>query len=132
MAEPPIQEYLNESGYVTKEQRMLGVICYAPFGFAAPYFMGKSKSCFVEFHTKQGAIIFAPVIVLMVLTSFFYWGIAFLFYLTCAIMFGLKAYEGEMYTFTIMEPLFMDVRKRYEEECKQKEGYVETEESDEK
>lgn len=48
--------YEDEEG-PNKEERVLGAICYAPFGFIAPLMMQK-QSDFLSLHTKQGGIIF--------------------------------------------------------------------------
>ena len=40
-----------------KEDRILGALCYAPFGCFAPLMMQK-ESPFLSFHVKQGGIIF--------------------------------------------------------------------------
>jgi len=40
-----------------KEERLLGALCYAPFGCFAPLMMQK-QSEFLSFHVKQGGIVF--------------------------------------------------------------------------
>lgn len=51
------QEILEKKEGPNKEERVLGAICYAPFGCFAPLLMQK-ESKFLSFHTKQGGIIF--------------------------------------------------------------------------
>lgn len=53
----------------SKEDRVLGAICYMPFGFIAPFMM-KKKSDFVSFHAKRGGIIFGLYFTLTILSFF--------------------------------------------------------------
>ena len=53
----------EEDSVLSKEEKVLGAICYAPFGFVAPILMQK-QSEFLSFHTKQGAIIFLAYLIL--------------------------------------------------------------------
>ncbi len=119
----PLEEYINESGYITKEYRILGTVCYLPFGFIVPSLIGRTQSAYITFHTKQGLIAFAPVLVLWIFGSFM-WGVGCVIYLALAYIFGSRAYAGEMYTFEIMESFFTDIRRQYAEENKQKEDQV--------
>lgn len=49
-----------------KEERLLGAICYAPFGCFAPLMMQK-QSGFLSFHTKQGGLIFGAFFILNII-----------------------------------------------------------------
>lgn len=51
----------------SKEERVLGAICYMPFGFMAPFLM-KKESDFISFHAKRGGIIFGLAFFLAILT----------------------------------------------------------------
>jgi len=47
----------EEDAGPSKEDRVLGALCYAPLGFLLPFIM-KKESAFIAFHTKRGGIIF--------------------------------------------------------------------------
>lgn len=51
----------------SKEERVLGAICYMPFGFIVPFMM-KKESDFIGFHTKRGGIIFGATFFLIIIT----------------------------------------------------------------
>lgn len=97
-------------GALSKEERVLGAICYAPFGFVAPVLMQK-QSAFLSFHTKQGAIIFLTYLVLTFIPVPLTWGIFTLIYIILAGFAGWRAFEGEMYTYGFIEAILEKFKK---------------------
>jgi len=93
-----------------KEERVLGAICYAPFGCFAPLMMQK-QSEFLSFHTKQGGIIFGVFFILNIIPLPGIFGILFLAYLGLAGFAGWKAFNGEMYSYEFINALIEKFKK---------------------
>jgi len=53
----------EEDDKLGKEEKLLGALCYAPFGCFAPILMQK-QSEFLSFHTKRGGTIFGIFFIL--------------------------------------------------------------------
>jgi uncharacterized membrane protein len=100
----------EEDAGPNKEERMLGVICYAPFGFMAPI-MTQKQSDFLTFHTKQGGVIFGIYFFLVIIPISGLFGILTLAYIGIASFAGWKAYNGEMYTYEFIDKLFQNFKK---------------------
>ena len=98
------EQYEGVDPIINKETRLLGVICYLPIGGLVPILMKKQDSAFVAFHMKQGFAIFIPVILALLIGSLTLWGILFLAYVGFAVFFGIKAWNGETYTFDSTRP----------------------------
>lgn len=56
----------NEEEGLSKEERLLGALCYAPFGCFLPILMQK-QSEFLSFHTKRGGLIFGVFFILNII-----------------------------------------------------------------
>lgn len=70
----------EENAGPSKEDRVLGVLCYMPFGFAIPFLM-KKRSDFISFHTKRGGVIFGLYCIAVLLSFFWFLGTLTLIYL---------------------------------------------------
>ncbi|MDD2487648.1 MAG: hypothetical protein PHS92_04750 [Candidatus Gracilibacteria bacterium] len=100
-----LDQFEGENEGPTKEERVLGAISYGPFGFLLPLFMDK-KSPFVAFHTKQGGIIFGTYFVSTLIFRFFiFFGVFTMLYIGLAVYGAMKAYNGEMFEFTIIKKI---------------------------
>ena len=98
-----------ENGGPNKEARLLGALCYAPFGCFLPVLMQK-QSEFLAFHTKRGGLIFGIYFILNII-PFGLFGILSLVYLGLAGFAGWKAYNGEEFSYPFIEALFEKFKK---------------------
>ena len=98
------ERYEGVDPIIKKEERLLGVICYLPFGGIVPHLMKKGGSDFLAFHARQGFAIFIPVVILIIPGNLFLWFIFFVAYIALAVFLGGKAYAGEAYTFDFAKP----------------------------
>lgn len=76
---------------IKREDRLIWAICYAPFGFIAPFAVKRSSN-FLSIHIKQGAIIFLTFLLLIMLLPLWLMGILFLVYLWLAWFPAYKAF----------------------------------------
>lgn len=98
----------NEWG-PSREERVLGAICYGPFGFIVPILLQK-QSEFLAFHTRQGGIIFMAWLILnLVPTGLF--GLLTLAYIGLAGFVGWKAYNGEKYVYPFIQTILDQFKK---------------------
>ncbi|EKD29238.1 MAG: hypothetical protein ACD_78C00467G0005 [uncultured bacterium (gcode 4)] len=93
-----------------KEDRILGALCYAPFGCFAPLMMQK-ESPFLSFHVKQGGIIFWVYFILNIVPIPGFFGLLTLTYIGLAGFAGWKAYDGEMYSYEFIDVLLEKFKK---------------------
>ncbi len=100
----------DDNKWPSKEDRMLGAVCYAPFGCFAPILMQK-QSEFLSFHTKQGGIIFGAFFILNLIPIPYISWLLFLAYLWLASFAGWKAFNGEMYSYGFIDALFEKFKK---------------------
>lgn len=100
----------TEENGPSKEERVMGAICYAPFGCFLPLLMQK-QSEFLSFHTKQGGIIFGVFFILNIIPLPGIFGLLFLAYLGLAGFAGWKAFNGEMYSYSFIESIFEKFKK---------------------
>ena len=94
----------------SREECLLGAICYGPFGFVVPIFLQK-QSDFLSFHTKQGTIIFLAWLIIDILPVPGLFGIFTLAYIGLAGFAGWKAYNGEKYMYPFIEKLLENFKK---------------------
>jgi hypothetical protein len=86
----------------SKEERILGLLSYFPFGFAIILFIrratetDKVNSLFVQQHLKIGTLFFFGTIVLCLIA----WWIAFLIYVFLAGVGIFYSYQGKLYPFS--------------------------------
>lgn len=92
MANEP-QNIFEEDDRPSKELRVLGAVCYLPFGFVLPYFLGKNHEEFVAFHVRQGASFFFVAF----LTEFVLGPLPWLLYVVVSGITGYHAYLGERF-----------------------------------
>ena len=100
----------EENEWPNKEDRVLGSLCYAPFGCFAPLIMQK-QSNFLSFHTKQGGIIFWVYLILNIIPIPGLFWLLSLAYLGLAGFAGWKAFNGEMYSYEFINALLEKFKK---------------------
>lgn len=89
---------------VRAEDKMMGFIAYVPLGFLVPILLEK-KSEFVQFHIRQGIILFAVWFLLLFIPVI--GSIATFAYIIVIMVCGAQAYGGEKYEI----PVISDVKK---------------------
>lgn len=105
------QDILDEENeWPNKEERVLGALCYAPFGFIIPFLMQK-QSEFLTFHMRQGAVIFLVYFIINFIPLPFIFGLTTLIYIGLAIFAGWQAYNGEQYMYGFMEKILEQFKK---------------------
>lgn len=105
------QDILDEENEgPNKEERVLGALCYAPFGFIIPFLMQK-QSDFLTFHMRQGAVIFLIYFVINFIPLPLIFGLTTLVYLGLAGVAGWRAYNGEQYMYGFMDKIFEQFKK---------------------
>ncbi|MDD5198037.1 MAG: hypothetical protein PHN60_04230 [Candidatus Gracilibacteria bacterium] len=93
-----------------KEDRILGALCYAPFGCFVPLMLQK-ESPFLSFHVKQGGIIFGAYFILNIIPIPGLFGLLTLGYIGLAGYAGWKAFNGEMCSYEFIDALFEKFKK---------------------
>lgn len=104
----PMGEEGNLNG-PSREERLIAAICYAPFGFLAPIFLGKSSD-FLTPHMRQGAIIFVSWFILNLLPLGLS-GLFFLIYIGLAGYAAKQAYDGLTFTYPFVDAALEQIEK---------------------
>ena len=84
---------------IRAEDRMMAFAAYVPLGFLIPMILEK-KSEFVQFHIRQGVILFTLWIILFMLPII--GGLATFGYIIAVMYCGAKAYGGEKYELPVV------------------------------
>ena len=81
----------------SKELRILGALCYFPFGFVAPFLLDRGNDPFVAFHLRQGIGFFIVFILFWLFPASGTFGIGCFLYLIFSGITGYQAYLGKTY-----------------------------------
>lgn len=102
----PAEKKIN----VKREDRLIWAVCYAPFGFIAP-FITKRSSNFLSIHTKQGAIIFLTFLLLIILipSKFGFNWVLFLAYLWVAWYPAYQAFSGHAFQYKFFNKILAKI-----------------------
>lgn len=95
---------------VKKEDRLIWAVCYAPFGFIAPYVM-KRNSDFLSLHSKQWAIIFITFLLLLIILPFWFKGLIFLTYIGFAAYPAYQAFSWHSFQYKFINKWISKVKK---------------------
>jgi len=93
---------------IKREDRLIGAICYAPFGFIAP-FITKKSSNFLSIHTKQWAIIFFFFLFLMIVLPFWLKWLLFIMYLWFAWYPAYQAFSGHAFQYKFLNKIISKI-----------------------
>ncbi|EKE28896.1 MAG: hypothetical protein ACD_2C00266G0002 [uncultured bacterium (gcode 4)] len=110
------------TGKPTKEDRVLGAICYAHFLFLVPFLLQKDSE-FLKFHMKQWWVLYVLFVLINTIAALFFpinislrlvW-ILFLAYTWMGIYNGYKAYLGERNEIWFLKDLVAKVGEKLNE-----------------
>lgn len=115
-----IEEW-EEEGKPSKEDRVLGAICYAHFLFLAPFFLEKDTE-FLKFHMKQWWILYVLFVLINIILMIFFpitislrlLGLIWLVYTWMCIFAWYRAYRGIKYEFWFLATLIEIVWEKLE------------------